>query len=253
MHRNNLGKTPLGFLALLLGVTVSPIYGGNVNFENAASYGGDNAVISSGYFAQYGLQISAVAGTDRSTASDAVLAFEAAGADGSDAFWTGRNGRDQALSGDLGNYLMKAGSGDLSYSNSKYFNLSIKYEEATSAASAEVWDIDGPEQYKVTAFDANENELASVTSPVGGLDGEPWAWSFDVGAANIAQIDVEFIGSKTLRGFAFDNFNSTEANPNASTHAAPLPAALPLGIVGLAATAWLRRRNDQVALELDPV
>lgn len=214
-----------------------------VDFENAAAYGGDDAFVSSEYFEQYGLKVSARAGSSASDATEALLTFEAAGQDGTDAFWTGGGGRDEAFSGDLGNFLLKAGSGNLSYGKSEYFNMSIAYETATQAASGEVWDIDGPEQYRVTALDANGNELASVTSPTGGLDGEPWTWSFDVGAENIAQIDVEFIGASTLRGFAFDNFNSTQANSNATSHAAPLPPSLAIGVAGIVGSVFLKRKR----------
>ena len=220
-----------------------------VDFENAASFGGDDATITNDYFASYGLSVSAVAGNSKADASSAVLTFEAAGRDGTDGFWSATpSGRDEAISGDLGNYLVKAGGGDLAYNKSKYFNMSLQYDNATSAASGEVWDIDGKEQYKVTALDANGNAIASLTSPVGSLDGEPWTWSFDMGdEASIAQIDVEFVSTQsTLRGFAFDNFNSTQANPEATAHAAPIPHAFSMGaacLIGLVANRSRRRKN----------
>lgn len=228
----------------VLGFATVPTSADLVDFENAADYGGDNALVSADYFAQYGLKVAAVAGADSSSATEALLAFEAAGKDGTDAYWGSDGQRDNAKSGDLGNFLLKAGTGDLSYNKSRYFNMSITYEKATQAASGEVWDIDGNEQYKVTALDANGNALASVTSPTGGLDAEPWSWSFDVGAENIAQIDVEFIGNSNLRGFAFDNFNSTEANAGAKVHAAPVPPAFAIGMVGFAGRALMKRRKQ---------
>ena len=228
----------------VVGFAVMPVSADLVDFENAADYGGDDAIVTADYFTQYGLQVRAIAGDDAASATEAVLAFEAAGKDGTDAYWGADGQRDNAESGDLGNFLLKAGTGDLSYNKSRYFNMSIAYEKATQAASGEVWDIDGNEQYKVTALDSNGNALASLTSPTGGLDAEPWSWSFDVGAENIAQIDVEFIGNSNLRGFAFDNFNSTEANAGAKVHAAPVPPAFAIGMVGFAGRALLKRRKQ---------
>ena len=222
---------------------IRPASGDLVDFENAADYGGDDAAVTADYFASYGLQVTAYAGSSAATATEAVLAFEQTGRDGTDAFWSSNSGRDEAFSGDLGNYFLKAGTGDLSYNNARYFNMQIQYDQATAAASGEVWDIDGPEQYKVTALDANGAELASLTSPTGGLNAEPWSWSFDVGADVISQINVEFVGSSNLRGFAFDNFNATSANPDAKGHAAPVPPAVALGLAGLSGSAWLRRRR----------
>lgn len=218
-----------------------------VDFENAGDFGGDDAAVTNDYLSQYGVSFTAMAGMTASDAQQALLTFEATGADGTDAFGTGTvgSGRDEAFTGDLGNYLIKAGDGNLSYGRSEYFKLSIDYIDPTTAASGELWDIDGPEQYQVTALDANGNALATVTSPVGGLNAEPWAFSFDVGDAGveIASLDVDFIGEGNLRGFAFDNFNATGANPNVvTTHAAPVPMALPLGVIGLIGVAHRRRK-----------
>lgn len=232
-----------GVCLLMLGL-VCPVKADLIDFENAADYGGDDAIVTADYFSQYGLQVTAYAGSSASSATEAVLAFEQSGKDGTDAFWTSNKGRDEAFSGDLGNYFLKAGSGDLRYNRATYFNMAIQYEQATAAASGEVWDIDGPEQYKVTALDANGAELASLTSPKGGLNAEPWTWSFDVGADVISQINVEFVGSSSLRGFAFDNFNATAANPDAKGHAAPVPPAVALGLAGMGGSAWLRRRRE---------
>lgn len=226
------------FCALSANVCVGEL----VDFENAASFGGDDALVTESYFGQYGLSVTATAGNDAASATTADLYFEAEGRDGTDGFWSSNQGRDEAFSGDLGNYLLKAGNGDLSYGKSKYFNMSIAYKNATQAASGEIWDIDGKEQYKVTALDANDNAIASLTSPIGSLNAEPWTWSFDVGdKAGISTIQVEFIAEEsTLRGFAFDNFNATEANVNATSHAAPLPNAFAMGMVGLVFVSYRR-------------
>ena len=232
-----------------------------VDFENAASNGGDDATVTSDYFKSYGLAVSAVAGNDRSSATAAVLTFEATGWDGTDGFWSSNTGRDEAFSGNLGNYFIKAGSGDLAYNRATYFNMKIDYAQATQKASGEVWDIDGKEQYRVTALDANGNAISSLTSPEGSLNAEPWTWSFDVTGDNqeISTIEVEFVSTKsTLRGFAFDNFNSTEANYNAtaSQRAAPLPPALVMGLAGMSALFVSRKsrkryQKKKQAIELE--
>ena len=93
-----------------------PLQAGSLDFEDAASFGGDNAAIDASYFSSYGFGITAQAGNSAADAVDVTFAFESEGRDGTDGFWT-RNevGRDSAVSGHLGNYFMKAGTGDLAY------------------------------------------------------------------------------------------------------------------------------------------
>ena len=239
-----------GFIFLLFATSINADL---IDFENAADYGGDNSVVSSSYFDQYGVSISAVAGSSASDAGNAVLAFERSGNNDSHAgYWSSRTERDEAYSGDLGDYFLKAGTGDLAYGQSEYFVMTVDYKDPTQAASGEVWDIDGPEQYTVTAFDSNGNYLASLISPTGGLNSEPWTWSFDMGeTGDIAKIEVEATGDGTLRGFAFDNFNAREASANADTHATPLPSALLLGLVGMVGLANDRRRRRLNSLNED--
>ena len=214
---------------------MTPLSADLVDFENADSFGGDDAVATNSYFADYGLSVTALAGADGSSAEQAALSFEAVGRDGTDGFWTDWLRRDEALSGSLGNYFLKAGTGDLSYGDAEFFQMSIDYDEATTAASGEIWDIDGPEQYQVTAYDSAGNAVASLESPTGGLNAEPWTWSVEVGGGvKISNVEITATGNSTLRGFAFDNFDSTQANINATSHNAPIPAAFPIGCVGLA-------------------
>ena len=218
-----------------------------IDFEDAASYGGDNAAISASYFDSKGVSITAFAGDNESSATQAVLSFEAEGRDNTDGFWSSSQERDVAYAGDLGDFLLKAGTTDLSYGKSRYFRMDIEYNDATSAASGEIWDIDGKEQYQVTAFDSSGTTLGTLVSPVGNLNAMPWAWSFDMGESEvISKIEVDFISTEsTLRGFAFDNFNATEANPNASVHAAPLPPAAPVALAALAVCAVARRKRNR--------
>jgi hypothetical protein len=63
---------------------------------------------------------------------------------------------------------------------------------------------------------------------------------------DISQITVAASGEKNLRGFAFDNFNATEASPNADTHATPLPSAFALGLFGLVGMVGRDRRRRRL-------
>ncbi|MCR9197719.1 MAG: hypothetical protein NXI04_03650 [Planctomycetaceae bacterium] len=217
----------------------SSVAADTIDFENAADYGGDDAVITADYFASYGLTVTAYSGKKESSASLTELTFEATGRDGTDAFHSG-NSIDTPNAGDMGNYFLKAGVTGRDTWTSKYFNMSIDYDQAASAASAQIWDIDRQEQYKVTAFDANGTALASLTSPSGGLDGEAWVWAFDMDEDLITKIDIEFVGRSTMQGFALDNFQFTSG---ARGHAAPVPPSVALGMAGLGGTAWMRRRQ----------
>ena len=237
-------------LALVSLLSVSHSYAGILDFEDADQFGGDNAAISPGYFASQGFGITALAGASESDASDVLFAFEATGRDGTDGYWNrGMSGRDDALSGDLGNYFMKAGVGDLSYNDAKYFKMTIDYTSLSTAASGEIWDIDGPEQYQVTAFDANGDKINTLESPHGGLDGQPWLFSIDIDpdtGKTIDRIEITATGTGTLRGFAFDNFDAfTAAAAVSSTtaHSTPLPTSLPLGVAGIALLIARHRRS----------
>ena len=94
-----------------------------------------------------------------------------------------------------------------------------------TAASGEIWDIDGSpsntEQYRVRAFDGGGGLLASIDSPIGEfgdelgasctspLDGQPWVFQFSGLSAGIARIKITFIGSKpTNIGLAFNNYDA---------------------------------------------
>ncbi len=87
-----------------------------------------------------------------------------------------------------------------------------------SAASGEIWDIDGnenkgtTEQFLVKAFNL-DTLLESIESPIGNdktLNGMPWAFGFD-GLSNITKLEITFTGSKTKGiGLAFNNFSPVQ-------------------------------------------
>ncbi len=237
---------PSALIVLLL--SFNYCHGGGLDFEDAASFGGDDALISPDYFASKGFSISVIAGSSEKKATEVPFAFESIGMDGTDVFQSRHTStKDTALSGELGNYFLKAGTNDFAYKNAKYFKLSIDYSSLSTAASGEIWDIDGPEQYQVVAYDSNGNTLTTLESPRGGLDGEPWRFSVDIDpktGKTIDRIEIESIGQGNIRGFAFDNFDgfSTAASSvSPVTHATPLPTSLPLIVAGMTAFMVHRR------------
>ena len=125
-----------------------------------------------------------------------------------------------------------------------------------TAASGEIWDIDGnpqnstTEEYTLQAFDASSALLATIVSPLGvidtptaPLDGQPWVFAFSGLSAGIDHIVITFTGTKPAGiGLAFNNFNPT---------AVPEPASAALLAGGLAlVVVRLRRRAGQVTRRL---
>ena len=110
-----------------------------------------------------------------------------------------------------------------------------------TAASGEIWDIDGStnntEQFQIQAFDIGNNLLDTIISPLGNnltLDGKPFTFSFS-GLSNIDQIRIEFVGNKTqFIGLAFNNFSPITA--------IPVPAALWLFASAVGLLGWVKRR-----------
>lgn len=154
---------------------------------------------------------------------------------------------DPAESG-LGNWFLRS-SGEVASRGGPGVYLTVVYATPVTAASGQIWDIDGSpsgtEQWSVNAY-AGGVLVASVMSPLGdtkdatSLNGKPW--TFDLPSSTpFDSIEFAFIGSKTSGvGLAFDNFNT-----NSLTTAVPEPAAL--GMFGLGALliglfAGLRRR-----------
>lgn len=152
------------------------------------------------------------------------------GADAGIGFANHQVGNDQADAGFeslLGSYFLRFGTGDTSSGSS---SLLIVYSTPVSAASADLWDIDGSvsgtEQWSIQALDDMGGILETILSPEGvdfqtdPYEGRPWTWSFDRVSADIHAIRVEFVGTKTTNvGLAFDRFSpaSASAPPEAPT------------------------------------
>jgi hypothetical protein len=164
---------------------------------------------------------------------------------------SGNDTADPGFAAQLGNWFLRSPIG-----GSDFGQLIINYSGSTlvTAASGEIWDIDGTatfpggpgdtEEYTVRAYDSLNNLLATQVSPLGTLtsliaplDGQPWVFSFSGLSAGIAQITIDFTGTKTAGiGLAFNNFNPTSA-------AVPEPTACLLGMAGMASLLCVRRRR----------
>lgn len=245
-------------LLLAVGVWVeTPVAGAVIDFETtpAGVTPTDDASLS--MFTPYvypGLSISFGLDTNTDGTIDTDTVFEHAGLDVGEppnGGFSGSSGTDTADPGfgaQLGNWFLRSPVG-----GSDFGVLVITYSSSTpvTAASGEIWDIDGTaqvpggpgdtEEYTVKAYDSANNLLATQVSPLGTLvssiaplDGQPWVFSFSGLSAGIAKITVDFTGTKPAGiGLAFNNFDPTNA-------AVPEP-----GMLGLAsiAVAWIGARR----------
>jgi hypothetical protein len=165
--------------------------------------------------------------TDGDTFADMDGFFEDQGGSGGGftGFPNGTDGPDAGWGGVLGPFFMRSFS-----PGNDFGKLVIRYVGGTvTAASGEIWDIDGTQQpggppgfteeYTVTAYDTGGTLLATQVSPLGvldsqfaPLDGKPWVFAFSGISAGIARIDIDFTGTKPMNiGLAFNNFRPTQA------------------------------------------
>ena len=180
----------------------------------------DQLAISTQYQADFGVTFSLSDGgtpfleRTRNTSGDSGTGFQRNVGGGFD--------RERAgFEGQLGDYFLRLGTGGLE--SVPVPVLIITYDTAVSAASAEIWDIDGlsvsnSEQWTVTAHDMSGAVIDTQVSPLGvsagagSLDGLPWTWSFDHATADIYSIQIAFTGGRTSNiGLAFDNFSPATA------------------------------------------
>ena len=87
--------------------------------------------------------------------------------------------------------------------------LLVDYTAPVSAASGILLDIDGTEQWTLTAFDASMISLATLVLPPNNvIDGSATFWSFNLGSPVITRIEFQYTGIVTTAvGLAFDNFS----------------------------------------------
>lgn len=204
-----------------------------------------------------GLQISFGIDANSDGTVDADAVFEHAGLDpleppnGGFSGSAGTDTADAGFTAQLGNWFLRS-----PIPGSDFGQLIITYSSSSpvTAASGEIWDIDGTaqvpggsgdtEEYTVRAFDAANNLLATQVSPLGTLtsalaplDGQPWVFSFSGLSAGIARITIDFTGTKPAGiGLAFNNFDPT--NP-----AVPEPATATYVVTCVVAHLLCRRRR----------
>jgi hypothetical protein len=234
-----------------------------VNFESIGPTLGDNGALSlsttfddNNVSFEFGVDST---GTSDGIARDQTAYLEQTGEiDSDNGFY---NDIDGAYDSESSNYTGSLGLGDYFLRTEKLTTSGtvtpglfvIEYVDGTfaSAASGQIWDIDGTsaydtEKFIVTAYDENENVLDTDTSPeystndASSLDGLPWEFSVAAtGEDLIKYITIEFAGGKTNGvGLAFDNFNATAATivPEPGTFA------LLAGMLALTSV-MVRRRN----------
>lgn len=139
---------------------------------------------------------------------------------------SGTDTADPGFTAQLGNFFMRGPNGGADFG---LFVITYSGSTLVTAASGEIWDIDGTalapggagdtEEYTVRAYDSANNLIATQVSPLGTLtsaiaplDGQPWVFSFSGLTAGISKITIDFTGTKPAGiGLAFNNFNPTGA------------------------------------------
>lgn len=257
----------LGFMAVAVGVAQAVL----IDFENndwgvAAS---DNKVITTQYKSGAGVsfftgahgntdyanfngsayleQMGAQAGEVGNTGSGFAHKTDVSGIEAIDtvATGTGMDGLTQAgRATEMGNYFLRTAS----YSTD---SMVVIYDTAVTAASFEIWDIDGndkgSEQWRITAYSGADwaTQVLQLSTFEGvnnadatSYDGQCLVVSLQAGQdQTFDRFVIEFIGSKPTNaavGLAFNNFD---------TEAVPEPTSMALLVFGVAALA-LRRKSS---------
>ena len=238
------------FCALLITLNANA---GLIDFESTAlgEMPTDNGTIEfSDVFMADGVSVRFGFDTNSDGILDTKAVFEAAGntdAGNDTGFWGINGARDVAAPGYtalLGNFFLRQSN---PYQPFGTFIILYEADSPVTAASGEIWDIDGgnyTEQFLVQAFNG-ATFLDSILSPLGEdltLNAKPWAFGFS-GLSDITQINITFTGSKTSGiGLAFNNFSPIEDISELVNIPEPSSFVIfALGIMGLA----LRRFKKQ--------
>ena len=219
-----------------MAITTQYLAGAGVQFHTGA-YGATNygSFVGSAYIEQVGQQAGEV---------DATSGF-GYGVDGGGSLFDTAKTTDGGMDGMtaaarsalLGQYFLRNNARSVD-------SLTVQYSTAVSAASFEIWDLDGDtgyEQWKITAYNGNwSTPVLSVNTPAGlfGIvdtttyDGQ--AYIVSLSGANFDRFVLEYTGTKLPKaGLAFNNFNTTQI---------PEPAAMSMMAVVIGAAMWIRRR-----------
>ena len=267
-HLKKLSTVAAGTFAFTLGIIGSAQASTFVNFEDAPSLGlSDNQFITDQYL-NLGFSFGLDNNLDGFADAGLAPALEKKGNDNIAGFVNAGSGNDVAEAGffdeangityadRLGNYFLRTGG-----LNGNGGSLLISYTEGTSAASGELWDIDGnrnffgsgsdrTEQWEVQALDANGSILESLISPEGNeangpLDGKPWLWSFNRDQADVKAIRFVFTGNSPARsvGLAFDNFSAFSVEGEDVPEPASITGLMMMGLFG--GVSLLSKRKKQ--------
>jgi hypothetical protein len=181
----------------------------------------DNLPITTQYLLSHGVSFGIDDDLDGVADLGASPALEAVGLESINGFFNNVLGStDTAASGfesQLGTFFLRTPTGTGGFPAPT--NLLITYTSPVSAASAEIWDLDGEvslgsEQWRLEALDAFGGVLDSISTPEQidfTFDGKPVVVSIDhAGISDIYALRMVFTGTKTgAAGIAFKNFNST--------------------------------------------
>jgi len=247
-------------IALLLvatvGLTLPAAAAGLIDFDSAPSPLVDAAMVTNQYnvapyWVTFGIDADHDLVADGGAGMKVGPHLEAVGADTYNGFLNDTlhvADTENPSSSTLGDYFLRYTDGPVpqpGINNSGIPYLIIDYTNSVTAASGEIWDIDGYngnyEQWTVNGYDSSGNVVATDDSGPQydlTLDGRPWMFQLQaMSVANpIVKISVAFTGDKpTGIGLAFDNFSpaGTVPEPGAMVF-------LTTGVVGI--LGWRRQR-----------
>ncbi len=146
---------------------------------------------------------------------DTPAVFEAVGSDSITAFeGIGADGPRPEFADQLGMFFLRSES---ALNNPAPVGVLVaEYSQPVPGCGGEIWDIDGDELWEVRGYRAGVTEpSATVISPPGGLNAEPWVFSLADFGVGFSRLEIEHIGTRPFSqlGLAFNNFSASESIP----------------------------------------